>query len=340
MPKVSIIITCYNLGAYLEEALGSALSQSYPDFEVLLVDDGSTDAETIALLDRLPTHPRLRVLRTPNQGVARARNCGISAASGVYILPLDADDRITPAYLAHAVPILDQCSEVGFVGCHYRTFGERQDEYTASSYSLPALLVENTVPIASVFRREAWQKIGGYCPELNSIEDWDLWIGMLEAGYTGHVLPNMFFEYRIRPNSNLSHIQQPEVYRQRMALLYERHRKLYDAYAYSVLIEKDVQFAKLLSYTRWLEQQRHSWEQVAHERLVLIETIDKRAGQGEQRRQWWRRQVQRWQRIVAENPRVSARFMALTHGAWRALKRQLHKFVSGLMSKAGLIKKH
>src|SRR5689334_3267009 len=133
MPKVSIIITCYNLGAYLEEALDSALNQTYPDFEVLLIDDGSTDSETIVLLERLPQHPRLRVMRTANQGVARARNYAISNTTSDYILPLDADDRIMPTYLAHAVQILDQCSEVGFVGCHYRTFGERQDEYKPTS---------------------------------------------------------------------------------------------------------------------------------------------------------------------------------------------------------------
>ena len=96
MPKVSIVITCYNLGEYLEEALSSALAQTYPDFEVLLVDDGSTDAQTIALLDRLPMHPRLRVMRTANQGVARARNCGISSAGGDYLLPLDADSIPAP----------------------------------------------------------------------------------------------------------------------------------------------------------------------------------------------------------------------------------------------------
>src|SRR4051794_31418414 len=135
MPKISIVITCYNIGAFLEEALQSALAQTYPDFEVIVVDDGSTDNATLALLDRLPAQPRLRILRTPNKGVAHARNYGITKASGDYILPLDADDRILPSYLACAASVLDQQPEVGFVGCHFSTFGEQQMKYEPNHYS-------------------------------------------------------------------------------------------------------------------------------------------------------------------------------------------------------------
>ena len=126
MVRVSIIITCHNLGAYLQEAVDSALAQNYSDFEVLVVDDGSTDPATVALLDRLVADPRLRVFRNPNQGVAFARNFGIDNAAGEYILPLDADDRILPDYIARAVEVLDAHPEVGFVSCHYRTFGLRE----------------------------------------------------------------------------------------------------------------------------------------------------------------------------------------------------------------------
>jgi glycosyltransferase involved in cell wall biosynthesis len=177
MTRVSIVITCYNLGEYLEEALSSALAQTYSDFEVLLIDDGSTDAQTITLLDHLPQHPRLRMLRTGNQGVARARNTAIAAACGDYILPLDADDRIMPGYLTCAVAVLNQRPEVGFVGCHYRLFEENHSTYTPTHYQLPDLLVENVVPVTSLFRRSAWKQVGGYYPEI-AIEDWPdrVWI--------------------------------------------------------------------------------------------------------------------------------------------------------------------
>lgn len=323
MPKVSIVITCYNLGAYLEEALGSALSQTFSNHEVLLVDDGSTDPATVALLDRLPNHPRLRVLRTENQGVARARNYGIGQAEGDYILPLDADDRIGAEYLARAVPVLDASEEVGFVGCHYRIFGERQGECRPEHYRLPDLLVENVVPIASLFRRTCWELVGGYCPDLNSVEDWDLWIGILERGYRGVVLPQIHFEYRVRPNSNLSDIHQPELYQQRMQLLYRRHRSVYDRYRDEVLSLKDVQFARQNAYTHWLEQQRRSWEHVAEERLALLERYSRRAGRLERRRAWLEKQAARLRRIALENPTMLGRARALLLGTQRVARRRI-----------------
>jgi glycosyltransferase involved in cell wall biosynthesis len=269
MPKVSIVITCYNLGEYLEEALSSALAQTYPDFEVLLVDDGSTDAQTIALLDQLPQHPRLRVLRTANQGVARARNCGISATSGAYILPLDADDRILPGYLARAVPILDQCPEVGFVGCHYRTFGERETEYTPQKYCLPDLLVENVVPISSLFRRVCWEQIGGYAPEVR-IEDWDLWLGILEYGHKGYVIPDILFEYRVRANSRHSANQQPQVYQDTWELMYERHNTSYQRYARDIMLEQVKQYSATLEHQNWLADQTVKLRSALEEQKKLI----------------------------------------------------------------------
>jgi len=272
MPRVSIIITCYNLGAYLEEALTSALNQTYTDFEVILVDDGSTDPATIALLDRLPAHPSLRVLRTANQGVARARNCGITAASGDYILPLDADDRILQGYLAHTVPVLDQRPEVGFVGCHYRTFGEREVECRPDCYEMPCLLIENTVPIASLFRRTCWEQIGGYSPDI-PIEDWDLWLSILECGYLGVVIPEVFFEYRVRANSRNGANQQSQMYQHTWQLLYDRHRMSYERYCRDVILGQVNLYTTALASQNWLEGQVANLRNAVQEQLQMITAL-------------------------------------------------------------------
>lgn len=330
MSRVSVVITCYNLGAYLQEALDGALAQTHADLEVLLIDDGSTDPATIAVLDRLAPHPRLRVFRTANQGVARARNFGIGEATGEYILPLDADDRIHPDYAARAAAILDANPDVAFVGCHYRTFGLRQADYRPEEYRLPDMLVENVVPIASVFRRTAWEAVGGYCPELNSIEDWDLWIGMLERGRRGVVIPEILFEYRVRPNSNLSHIRQPELYQQRMQLLYARHAGVYEHYRADVLALKDRQFAHQNAYTHWLEEQCRSWEQAAQERLTMIERYDRHFRERERRRAWWRTQIGRVERVFQENPDLISRVRAMAAGGARVVGRKLTAFRRGI----------
>jgi glycosyltransferase involved in cell wall biosynthesis len=327
MTRVSIVITCYNLGLYLEEALASALAQNYEDFEILLIDDGSTDPITHGVLNRLPAHPRLQILRTSNQGVSRARNYAISVASGAYILPLDADDRILPDYLASATAVLDQRPEVGFVGCHYRTFGEHTLEYQPGSYSLPELLVENVVPIASVFRRTCWEQVGGYCADMNGMEDWDLWLGILGQGYVGAVLPNMLFEYRMRANSNISQVREPEVYQRRLQLLYERHRRLYDAHVYGVLSCKDLLMGKQIAHNAWLEQRCRMWEDIAQQRLTTIDALSMRNGNAERMHTWWRRQSARWQRILNENQSTAGRAIALASGGRRVLRRKLLSYL-------------
>lgn len=327
MTRVSVVVTCYNLGEYLQEALDSALKQTHPDLEVILVDDGSTDPETRRTIDQLAPHPRLRVFRTVNQGVARARNYGISLATGAYILPLDADDRILPEYAARAAVILDSDPGVAFVGCHYRTFGLRQSEYRPAAYRLPDMLVENVAPVASLFRRSVWEEVGGYCPELNSIEDWDLWISMLECGYRGEVLPDILFEYRVRSISNLSQIRQPELYQRRLQTLYTRHAGLYSQYQTEVLALKDLQFARQLAYAHWLEEQRRAWEQVAQERLDIIMRYDRSLDVRERQREWWRRQIQRVQCVLTQYPDPVSRARALARGSLRVLRRKLAPYL-------------
>ena len=114
MPLISVIIPCYNQGQYLAESIGSALASDYQELEIIVVDDGSTDPETIALLDQL-AYSKTRLIRQENRGLAAARNWGIAEAQGTYILPLDADDRIGPQYISQAVAALAADTELGIV---------------------------------------------------------------------------------------------------------------------------------------------------------------------------------------------------------------------------------
>src|SRR3972149_1699479 len=98
-PRVSVIIPCYNLGPYLDEAVGSVLSQTYQDFEILVVDDGSTDPATRTLLADY-RRPKTRVIQLPHGGLAAARNAGVANAGGEYLCALDADDRLASSFLA------------------------------------------------------------------------------------------------------------------------------------------------------------------------------------------------------------------------------------------------
>lgn len=117
MPAVSVIIPCYNQGAFIKEAVDSVLAQTFQDFEIIIVNDGSSDAKTNEFLSNF-TAPKTTVLSlAENQGPSVARNVAIKAAKGKYILPLDADDKIAPTYLEKAFNVLEQNISVGIVYC-------------------------------------------------------------------------------------------------------------------------------------------------------------------------------------------------------------------------------
>jgi glycosyltransferase involved in cell wall biosynthesis len=201
-PTVSVIIPCYNLGQYLDEAVTSVFAQTYQDFEIVIVDDGSTDATTQALLVDY-RRPGTRVIRAAHGGLAAARNLGIANTTGSYLCSLDADDRLEPSYLAKAVRALDDDSSIAFVSSWLRTFGDEKWEWKPERCDLPTLLWENTVLTAAVVRREAVVAVGGYNTSMpaQGDEDWDLWLTLVERGYRGIILREVLFDYRRRAGS-------------------------------------------------------------------------------------------------------------------------------------------
>jgi len=198
MPKVSVVIPCYNQGPYLDEAVESVLLQTWQDFEIVIVNDGSTDEYTNRLLASF-SRPRTRIITTANQGLAQARNNGIAAAQGEYILPLDADDRIGREYLEKAISILDDQPKTGIVYCHAEKFGAESGPWHSPNYSLRRMLLGNQIFCTALFRREDWQRIGGYKPEMKAgWEDWDFWLSLLELGRDVYRIPDVLFFYRVK----------------------------------------------------------------------------------------------------------------------------------------------
>ncbi|OZI05399.1 hypothetical protein BWI93_25675 [Siphonobacter sp. BAB-5385] len=114
-PLVSVIIPCYNSGTYLPEALASveAYQGSYA-YEIIIINDGSTDPHTLEYLRELETRG-YSILHQENKGAAAARNTGVRAARGKYLLLLDSDNRIRPAYLEKGIPVLESRPDVGVV---------------------------------------------------------------------------------------------------------------------------------------------------------------------------------------------------------------------------------
>jgi GT2 family glycosyltransferase len=200
-PTVSVVIPCFNLGEYVDEAIDSVFIQSFQDFEILIVDDGSTDEATrarLAACDR----PRTRVVRTENRGLPAAKNLGLRQTTGRYLCMLDADDRLAPTCLERSVTALEQNPAIAFVSHWVRTFGDEDRTWRPERCDFPALLDVNTVNGAALVRRDALLAVGGFDEAMRSgCEDWDLWISLVERGFPGQILPEVLFHYRRRPGS-------------------------------------------------------------------------------------------------------------------------------------------
>ena len=224
--SVSVIIPCFNQGKFVEEAVDSVLAQSYPNFEIIIVNDGSTDKKTNQLLQSY-NRPKTRVISTDNQGLAAARNSGIKTANGEYILPLDADDRIGPTYLERAVSFLDERPELGIVYCRAKLFGAVDTEWLLPQFSLQEMLLDNVIFCSALFRFEDWERIGGYDENLlHGWEDYDFWLSLLELGREVFQLPEILFYYRVASDSMVrARPRQDKL--DSFTAIYKKHRQLF-----------------------------------------------------------------------------------------------------------------
>lgn len=206
-PRVVVVTPCYGQAHLLPEAVGSVAAQTFRDLECVVVDDGSPD-DTAAVTQRLmEQHPdlALRLVRQENRGLAGARNAGIRCSEAPLILPLDSDDKLAPTAVEKMVAAFDTRPEVTIVGSWGREFGDGSTLLRASAVPLRRLLKGNELLVASMFRREAYDKTGGYNPNMKGgFEDWDFWISILEHGGAVHVIEEELFYYR-RSGTSMIH---------------------------------------------------------------------------------------------------------------------------------------
>ena len=228
-PRVAIIMPVLDAGRDLERALRSVAAQTFVDREMVIVDDGSRDPYTRAVLDRAAASGAATVHRTENRGPAAARNLAIERARAPYILPLDADDWLAPRFLERTVPALDADPGIGVVHTWVALEGEHHGTWRTGPFEIPALLARCTVHVSSLFRREVWEQTGGYDPRfVEASEDWDFWLGAAARGWRGHCVPEVLAHYHRGPRSRERRARQPDAARRRMQTLVAKHRALYE----------------------------------------------------------------------------------------------------------------
>lgn len=213
-PLVSVIIPSYNSRHWVGQAIDSVLNQTYPNVEIIVVDDGSTDGTADFLRDKYGD--KIKYIYQPNGGLGNARNTGIRHAEGNFISFLDADDLLLPEKIAHQVQYFREHPEYGVVYCNLWCVYEEDTENWhepppvyqlggASGDVLPDLLKRNLmVPHAAMIRRECLDRVGYFYEQAQGVEDWDLWLRLAGQGFEFGYLDERAILYRVRQTS-MSH---------------------------------------------------------------------------------------------------------------------------------------
>ncbi|MEO1429161.1 MAG: glycosyltransferase [Cyanobacteria bacterium J06633_8] len=214
MPCCSIIIPAYNAIKYLPETLESVLKQTFTDFEVLIIDDGSYD--NIVEWASGVKNPRVRFLSQKNKGVSAARNLGIKKAKGKYIAFLDADDLWEPTKLEKQLQLFKNNPSLGLVHTAMVVIDEQSKSlgriFTSNveGDALEKLLEQNTIVTSSVIvRHSCLQAVGNFDENLSSSEDWELWVRIASRYSIAHIKEPLVY-YRQHANNTTKNWQMLE----------------------------------------------------------------------------------------------------------------------------------
>lgn len=202
---ISIIIPCYNDAQYIEQAVNSALNQTYANKEVIVIDDGS-NIETKAVLKKLETKIT-KLITQENKGQSTARNVGIKEAKGNFILVLDSDDFFEPTFCEKGIPVFLENKAVKLVTCEANLLYTNGsiEIYKPKGGTISNFMYYNDALGTSLFKKEDWQDCGGYDESMRKgFEDWEFFIRLLKNGGNAEVIHEPLYNYRKRNDSTTS----------------------------------------------------------------------------------------------------------------------------------------
>jgi len=223
---------CFDNSIFIDETLASLRRQTTFDFELILVDDGSSDAAAIARLDAIEAEKAsyefpVELYRRPHRGAPAARNFGALRARGEYLFLLDSDDLVAPSALEKLALFAQLNPSKAYVYCCVRHFGAIVG-VDCSPFDGERLKRENFLAVSCLIRRSAFLDIGGFDEALlNSYEDYDLWLRLLAAGREGALLPEPLFSYRRHDRGYRAALETHGSIADMMAILRGRHPRLY-----------------------------------------------------------------------------------------------------------------
>lgn len=232
-PLVTIGIAHYNLGRYLPDTLASLASQTYPHLDIIVIDDGSPDAESRHVFDGLAArYPHYRLLRQSNAGIGATRNRCLREARGELFIPVDADNLARPDMVEKFVTAMARNPHLSAMTCYYTAFGDDTVErrlYAVRPVGGPHAIaaIRNVYGDANaVFRTADFCAVGGYTEDRGtSCEDWEAFVGLVNAGHRIGVVPDHLFDYRHR-DAGFSRVTSGFANHQRVLRAFERCDRL------------------------------------------------------------------------------------------------------------------
>ena len=229
---LSVVIPFYNMGEYIDECVLSIKNATYKNIELLIINDGSTDAASIKKLEQLAAQENITVVHRENCGLADTRNYGAAMARGEFLAFLDADDKVAPDYYEKAIAALVKNDNVFFVGAWTQYFENSKVVWPTFTPQPPYVLAHNPVNSSGlVYKRAAFLSGGlndkkvGY-----GLEDYDSVIQMMSKGFNGIVLPEKLFYYRVRSGSMFRNITREKLLYANRCIA-EKHQPYYAAFA-------------------------------------------------------------------------------------------------------------
>lgn len=231
---LSIVIPYYNMGPYLMDTLRSINESTYQAKEIIIVNDGSDDANSLAILYEVEKEYQVKIVHMHNSGLSTARNVGAHQAQGEFLAFLDPDDMVHSDYYQWAISLIQSYENVSFVGCWAEYFDGASGIWPSWNPEFPYLLVHNMINSGSVYKKKDFLNCGLNDPQMEyGMEDYESVIRMVKHGCMGVVIPKPYYLYRVRSDSMARNFNRDNlVYLYR--LITEKHKDIYQEYATEV----------------------------------------------------------------------------------------------------------
>lgn len=235
-PLISFVIPFFNSARTIQETIESIFNQSYDNYDIWIVNDGSTDGDSLLKLEELAKFPKIQILHQENAGPSVARNLAIKQSTAKFIVPIDADDLILKHTISKGLQLFQEGEKIGVVYGNLAFFGEKNEIKIQEEFDIFKQLLWNQVAVCAIIRREVFDDVGFYDEFLSKpgLEDWEFWIRVFKNDWSFKKIEEITFRIRVNnlsrtfqvANQNLDKIKK-YVYKKHLDLLSSNYEKLF-----------------------------------------------------------------------------------------------------------------